>query len=499
MDQIKELGNIVQRESPVFYAELLQTDSKKGMLFRAIMEGMVQTDNDASMLIYGKIDQGKKYQMLKKNLKEKLISHLNNTKSKPLINYALAETECKDKLNLVSSLLSNNVFHTAEKLLNQIIKKGEQYSLFNILREAAILNRELASIKGFTDPVQNWNKKIELYTTYANYHIKAKGAYEYFRAYFIHFCSLNPKMAQKAIEFEKDIVTWLKEVNSPILQLRLIQIQIYLAYHSNNINLVHSRNIELKQLINRFNFLNSDVVHFGSLLNEAKFHLVNGDLSAADFIIENSITNSEYKSFLKFEAQAVNFSVKIKQEKYEIAGDILNEVFNTYEFGLFYPEFKAAWHLRRAYLFFLLFAKGKKALLEKYVPEYTTSSIITQLDQNCKKLSKDKLGYNVKLLIIRLLLTWQNTSEETYYIGKNLQLYYYRNLKDLSELRIKSFVKNLSLIAINGFVQDEIIERKNQFEEKVVSINYTNKYDLNEIIPFETIFELMLSSETKRQ
>lgn len=499
MDQIKELGNILQKESPEFFEELILTDSKKGMLFRAIMEGIVQTDNEASMLIYGKIDEGKKYQMLKRNLKEKLITHLNNTNYKPHLNYALIEAECKEKLNLVSNLLSNNVFHTAEKLLNQIAKKGEQYFLYNILREASILTRELISIKGFPEPVQEWNNKIELYTAYSNYHIKSKGAYEYFRAYFIHFCSLNPKMAQKARENEENIRAWLNEVNSPILQLRLIQIQIYLAHHQNEISRVHSLNIELKQLIAKYSFLNSAVVQFNSQINEAKFHLINGDLGTAQLIIENSIKNTEYKSFLKFEAQALNFSIHIKQEKYEIAGDILNEVFNTYEFGLFFPEFKAAWHLRKAYLFFLLFAKGKNEILEKYVPEYTTSSIITQLDQNCKKLSKDKLGYNVKLLIIRLLLTWQNTSEETYYIGKNLQLYYYRNLKSLAELRIKSFVKNLSLIAINGFVQDEIHVRKSKFDERISSINYTNRYDLNEIIPFETIFELMLSSDTKRK
>ncbi|HBH47308.1 MAG TPA: hypothetical protein DDX98_01630, partial [Bacteroidales bacterium] len=110
MEQIKELGNIIQQQKPEVFKELAQADSKKGMLLRAIMEGLVRSDNEASMLIYGKIDQGKKYQMLKRNLKENLIEHINHVTQKNQAFHLQVESECKEKLRLVASLLTNNVF-----------------------------------------------------------------------------------------------------------------------------------------------------------------------------------------------------------------------------------------------------------------------------------------------------------------------------------------------------------------------------------------------------
>ncbi len=497
MDQIKELGNILQKESPDFFTELLQADSKKSMLFRAIMEGIVSTDNESSMLIYGKIDQGKKYQMLKRNLKEKLISQLNNNNLKSHLNYTLIEADCKEKINLATNLLTNNVFHNAEKLLIQVIRKAEAYYLFNILKEASILYREISSIKGYPEQVINWNSRIEEYNTISNYHLKAKGFYDLFRAHFIHYCSLQPSLAKKAQDAENLILNWLKEIDSPILRLHLTNLRIHLAYHNNQINLVKTQNNELKELLSVHSFLNSKVFHFNTLINEAKYHLAIGELHLAAEIVNTCIQNFDYKSFLKFEAQAVNFSIKIKEKSYEQAGEILNEVFSTYEFRLFYPEAKASWHIRKAYLYFVLYSEHNTRALKNYAPDYSRSTMIRFLDQNCKKLSKDKLGYNIQYLIIRLLLARQNTDEETYYTGKNLQLYFYRNLKELKELRIKSFVKLLSVIAINEFSEESILEKKELFNQEFKKKDYQNKFDINEIIPFERIFTYLLDQNPK--
>lgn len=491
MDQIKELGNILQKESPDFFSELVHTDSKKSMLFRAIMEGIVRTDNEASMLIYGTIDQGKKYQMLKRNLKEKLITQLNSHNHKSHLNYTLIEADCKEKLNLATNLLTKNVFHNAEKLLNQVIRKAEAYYLFNILVEASLLYREISSIKGYPEQVSEWNRRIDEYSKISNYHLKAKGIFDFFRAHFIHYCSLQPAMAKQAQDAEAQTLKWLSENDSPVLSLYLIHIRIHFAYHNNQMNLVETYNNDLKKHLIQNSFLNSKVFHFNTMMHEARFHLVNGEIHLASELISTCLQNYDYKSFLKFEAQAVNFSIKIKEEQYEQAGEILNEVFSTYEFSLFYPEAKASWHIRRAYLYFILYAEQNTYGLKKYAADFGTSSIIRVLDQNCKKLSKDKLGYNIQYLIIRLLLTWQNTDEETYYTGKNLQLYFYRNLKELKEQRIKSFVKLLSVIAINEFSEESINEKKELFTQEFINKEYPYKFDLNELIPFEKIFKYL--------
>jgi ADP-dependent phosphofructokinase/glucokinase len=77
------------------------------------------------------------------------------------------------------------------------------------------------------------------------------------------------------------------------------------------------------------------------------------------------------------------------------------------------------------------------------------------------------MGYHVQYLIIRLLLNWQNIADENYYNGKNLQLYYYRNLKEIRELRVKYFFKNLASIAVNEFNKEDILERKSNLPKKL--------------------------------
>ena len=492
MDQIKELGNIIQKENPGFYNELIQTDSKKGMLFRAVMEGIVSSDKEASLLIYGKVDEGKKYQMLKRNVKEQLISQVNSVNNKNHHSFTLIESDCREKLTLIANLLSNNVFHNAEKLLQQVIRKAEKFYLYNVLKEAAVQQRQIFSIKGFPEQVIEWNEKVIHYSQQDDFGIYARGATQFFKAHFIHQCSLLKELSLKA-EKDSDIIREkLKESYSPVLELSRYEIQIFGACHRNKYELLPGYIRKIHNLMKKYTFIGNKVLNFNLLLMEGRSFLVSDRLTDAGRKIKECLESSDYKSFLKFEVQALNYSLNVKTEDYETAGEIVNEVFNAYEFKLFHPEAKASWYIRKAYLYFIYYARQDVRSIRKYTPEYASSNLLMVLDNNCKKLSKDKLGYNIQYLIIRLLLVWQNTKEETYYIGKNLQLYYYRNLKDLNELRIKHFFKYLASIAINEFLPTEITERKTLFMQKFQNTGYANKYDINELVPFDRIFDYLI-------
>jgi hypothetical protein len=491
MEQIKELGNIIQQQKPEVFKELAQADSKKGMLLRAIMEGLVRSDNEASMLIYGKIDQGKKYQMLKRNLKENLIEHINHVTQKNQAFHLQVESECKEKLRLVASLLTNNVFHNAEKILNQVFKKAEQHHIYDVLAEAAALYRQVFSIKGYPDQAEVWDKKVNHYQTISQNHIQAKGFHQIIKSYFVHRCSLLQSQEEKAKEAKQKIKDWIKFSYSPFLALYNNQISMLELIHGNRVSDLTSYITSTEQLVAKNPFLENNVLSFNLLLNKARISICKGRLNKAEEEINASLETSDYKSFLKFEAQALNFSLKLKQHNYKEAGKIIQEVTSTYEFGLFHKEAKAAWYVKKVYLFLALKSINDNKSIETYLSDISPSTLLLDLDQNCKKLSRDKMGYHVQYLIIRLLLNWQNIADENYYNGKNLQLYYYRNLKEIRELRVKYFFKNLASIAVNEFNKEDILERKIEFTQKIADINYVYTYDLNELIPFETIFNIL--------
>jgi hypothetical protein len=249
MEQIKELGNIIQQQKPEVFKELAQADSKKGMLLRAIMEGLVRSDNEASMLIYGKIDQGKKYQMLKRNLKENLIEHINHVTQKNQAFHLQVESECKEKLRLVASLLTNNVFHNAEKILNQVFKKAEQHHIYDVLAEAAALYRQVFSIKGYPDQAEVWDKKVNHYQTISQNHIQAKGFHQIIKSYFVHRCSLLQSQEEKAKEAKQKIKDWIKFSYSPFLALYNNQISMLELIHGNRVSDLTSYITSTEQLV----------------------------------------------------------------------------------------------------------------------------------------------------------------------------------------------------------------------------------------------------------
>ncbi|QQS49853.1 MAG: hypothetical protein IPM71_09515 [Bacteroidota bacterium] len=492
MDQIKELGNIIYKERPDLFAMLAHTDSKKSMLFRAIMEGMVNTDQSASMLIYGKLDKGKKYQMLKRNLKDKLIELLNDLHSRHQPRLEKEIDECREKIILAENLLANNVFHFAEKMLLQVNRRAELHQLFSILAETSKLFSQINSLKGYPDEVERWNKQYEQFQILNQEQQRAIGFLNYLNAYFVHHCGLQSEIALKIDEYANSIAHWAHDKTAPNLRLVLLQIKIKGALHQNQFSEIEALIKQEEGLLKKNPFFDNKTLRLNMLLANSGISITKGDLSQADLFLQQAYEQSDYKSFRRFEVQALLFSLKIKQLAHLEAGEIIREVSSTYEFTLFHPEAKAAWHLRKAYLFLILSANQNNEAIQTFLPEFLAENLVLALDENCKKLFKDKQGFHLHYLIVRLLLSWKSSLTEVYYIGKNMQLYYYRNLKNMQELRLKNLFRSLASLAINGFRFSDIAEQETLFKKSLSEQHYINRFDLNEIVPAEMLYKILL-------
>jgi hypothetical protein len=81
MEDLKRLVSIItkrkQRQYPLLELKSInENSSKENVFFRYIKKGIVNTDDDASKLIYGTKSDDDRFRMLKSRLKQKLLNHL---------------------------------------------------------------------------------------------------------------------------------------------------------------------------------------------------------------------------------------------------------------------------------------------------------------------------------------------------------------------------------------------------------------------------------------
>ncbi len=81
MEDLKRLVRIIskrkQRQYPLLELKSInENSSKENIFFRYIKKGIVNTDDDASKLIYGTKSDDDRFRMLKSRLKQKLLNHV---------------------------------------------------------------------------------------------------------------------------------------------------------------------------------------------------------------------------------------------------------------------------------------------------------------------------------------------------------------------------------------------------------------------------------------
>jgi len=493
MDLILELAYVVSKSPPKSFDLLLPTKSKTRQLYEAVISGEITTDTQAAKRIYNCSPKSKKYLMLKYNLKNKLtelvllVEYSDVNKN----NYTHVKLQCEKNIAIAEKLLLQNVFHNAEKIIYRILQTAEQYYLAEMQLRCANIMRLMYAMKGSADEVESWNSQIERFYSFFRITNDTLGMWLIIKSLVKFTLALSNDVINECDAYLEKIKLWNIEYQSPYIKLYANRISIVKHTHAKNFQQVLSHLNEIEKLVQEFSFLKSQTLTLELSIEYIKVHRSLTELDKCDKYLATSLQHSDYRAFNRFEVQELNFDIELKRANYVGASQILAEVFKTQQFEYLYKPDSAAWQIRKAFLIYALTKSSDYITIIKFFPEYAGGFPVHELLQNAHASGKDKHGYNIVLLIIKLLLLKEKNSVSIDYEGRNLEMYYNRQLTNLKELRTKYFVKALSRTAIALFETNEIAKHKKWFFEQVEKNNLANNFDLLEFIPYPTLWQLI--------
>jgi len=487
MDLINEFGFILSKQQQSEFDTLIPAKSKLAQLYNLIISGKVQNDEQAAKIIYNSDKSDKKYLMLKRNLVNKLsdLIFLQNYYESNEENYKTIKFQVEKELVIAEKLLSRNVYHNPNKIIKKVEQTAQKYYLIDTQVAACRLFRTVYSLKGFPTETIKYDSKLRELTKYQQFVSEAYGMWEKLYALTKYSRANTNELYLQALSYTHTIKNWINEYTNPFLLLNLYRIELIGFNQSNNYKSFFDSNTKLEKLAIEFPFINSKSLQLEINYNYATYYRNTNQLKESKKHINKCLNLSDYRAFDKFLIQELNWDINLKSSEFDKAAIILNEVFTVPQYQLLDPLDKSAWAIREAYLYYIFYIQQNQTFS---LPNFGKSLDIEAFLKRTKKSSKDKVGYNINLLIIRLLLFKISNNKEIDKEGNNLKIYFHRYLKELNSKRTLLFFKQLSKIASSGFFLNELDENS-----KILILKTQKTFDTLEWIPYDLLWEYIIS------
>lgn len=223
--------------------------------------------------------------------------------------------------------------------------------------------------------------------------------------------------------------------------------------------------------------------------NYNKFVLVYAHLRSKSY--ENGLKYSEaysddfnYSSVNWFTFMENYFLLSLHSRRYELSNALLQRVFSNTSFKMISNSAKERWSLYQMYFEIV----SRKSATESNIFKNPYSLSLPEY-------SKDKLGFNVAILILQFIYFLQiKDSEALLYRIESLKKYILTHLKDTFSLRSKTFLKLLILTVTEDFDAD-ICRKKGQklYQKLMEAPTPGDAYAEIEIVPYEHLWEHILT------
>lgn len=489
MDLINEFAFILSKNKPNEFDAIIPENSKIRKLYNLVISDQVQNDDAASKIIYNSTKADKKYLMLKRNLVQKLsdLVYLQDYKEVDRDNYMNIHFQVEKELLIAEKLLLENVYHNPTKIIAKVEQTAQQYFFIDLQVSAAKKLRSVYSLKGKPKETEDYDNKVKQLEKFQSYHNSAKGMWEKLYSKTKYVISKSENIIDECKQFSDKIEQWLKEYDSPFIKLFYYRTLILLDYQKNNQFNVLATLKKLDLLIKRYDFIKSKSLQLEVNYYYARFYRDVGQLDLASELINTCLKLSDYRAFDRFQIQELNFDVLIKNKYYELAKEVVVEVHSVPQYQFLNIYDKSAWTIREAYLYFILNAVGKDT---DELPLFSKEKSLHNFLEKTKKSTKDKNGYNLALLIIRVVLYRVYNLQDIDNEGNNMLVYYHRYLKQ-QNTRTSVFFYQLAKVVIKFFDIDELNERKGKLINKLSSTG-NSTFDTTEIIPYDRFWDLLI-------
>lgn len=497
MDLINEFAYILSKNNSSDFNSVLPENSKIRKLYDLVISKEVRSDEEAAEHIYNSTKADKKYLMLKRNLVQKLsdLVYLQEYIDVEKDNYMNIKFQIEKELLIAEKLLLNNVYHNPTKIIAKAEQTAESYYFIDIQVAAARKFRSVYSLKGHPKETEEYDEKVKRLEIYQSYYNSSKGMWEKLYSKTKYTGSYSKDIVEECNSSIQKIASWLKEYDSPFIRLYYYKINILLNHQlRNQVEVLSSLN-ELEKLSENYPFIETKSFKLDLNYYFARYFRDIKQPDLAQNYIDACQQISDYRAFDKFLIQELNFDIQIKKGEYLKAAEIVKSVYSVTQYQFLNDYDKAKWTIFQAYLFFIAKATGQEDLI-KYLPLFSKPKSLHSFLDKSKKWAKDKYGYNISLLIVRVLLYKINKLEDIDNEGNNMLVYYHRYLKDINS-RITIFFYQLAKTILQGCEEDVLKDRYVKLSKKLQECNLSY-YDSFEIIPFETFWELIIKLCSKR-
>ena len=499
MKVLKELVQVVKSIN-LKSTDLILTDNTKEtktqQFYNKIATGDFQTDMDAAQFLFNDVPSRSSYKVLKKNLRDKLISTLFFYELKEGSNdYGNALFYCSKNLLAARILQSISLKDSAIDLYQKVVKKALEVEFTEyVVYASRHLRIEVGTKKGDIEKFNYYNDLYKKHKLILDAEILAE---EYYNLLVLPYTKSKEKREDTyklAKEYKDKLQPFLDKYSSPYLHMigKYIEVVGFLSIndYKKTIELCEEALIFFGQKKYSYNtplriFSHSALTAYIQLKDYEKGKII------ASLAI-NSVRVGERSWYLNHELYLI---LALHSQKYNDSYQILETVVNSKNFSRLQNYIKERWQIHKVYIDFLLYIK-KITIIEKKkirVGKFLNSVPIY---------SKDKRGLNIPILIVQLLfLIVKKDYDQSLDKFEAIKKYCSRYLRKGDNLRSNCFINMLLQIPKSGFHKAGVIRNAQKYYDQLLAtpLEVSGQSLEIEIIPYEDLWAFILESlDTKR-
>lgn len=486
MNNLKRLVNIITyftgKKNPIYDFSNLRPTNKEEYLLLNILENKYERDEDAIKDIYGSLEGTERYRMLKHRVHKKLHNHLFFLRSSVREDKKM-EKECHDLVYRGRGLLHITEFDGSEDFFKKSLAIATKYEFTDIILEC----------------YQNLNYIYVQQTKHKHFHSTLK--------------TLEKVRALKALEDEAYELYYtarlemLRTVASRKAYLpklpEVIHRLMFLWQKTNSFNIFqhyYYLNTWYLKLIGDFDANIAILKDCEKLLEEGKINALRFDHRANKYSHISALLRArryneglalaeKYK--VAFHPYSRNwfaymqhyFLLAVHAGDWELAHEIMKEVDSNPYYKRLKTKAKENWTLFKAYLFFFYPKAGD-------IQPFDFWNFLQQVPEH----SKDKLGYNVSIIILQFLHGLKHEHYDQLLTKEDsLRKYLNSYLKDANSERSRLFFRLLIVCIRSDFDPRSTEKRGANWLEKLKNAPIPgDAYAQIEIIPYEKLWLMIL-------
>lgn len=493
MKELKEIIGVIQRK-PAKLVDFIDPALNKrssnlyDKLYYGIASGLYKTDEEAARALYSTRSSDKRYQMLKSRLKEKMINTLLLLPtSKGDSFYQRGMYYSHRNYFIARNLLQKGARTGATSLAKSTMAYAQKFDLNDVAYLCALMLRYHSALTGNSKEFKVYDRQVIHLGKVLSHEQQMEKMFENLIIRFAQSRAINKGTVRSARYYLKRSASITRK--SPSFNTRLLNLRISILYCQ------ITRNYHrLLKICNRYDAFirRHPTFKLASRDGEVALLKLTSCLYLRDFK-QGFINAEKAQHFFKqgsnnwFIAQEFHFLIAMHAGNYKKAAQIFEEVTRHNRFVVLPAAKKEDWNISDAYLNYALpeSAKRKTFRIAKFVNEVPIYS-------------KDKEGLYVSVLIAQILFLLEN--REVYadlleHKVEALRIFVSRHFTVKKSPRTVYFVKMLRILIYYGSYLPLVKNKAAKYfaQLKGTALHAQVQAELSEIIPYENLWELLLS------